>query len=128
MAISSNSYNKTIIIGRLGQDPELKQGNKAQYTRFSVCHHSVSKEGQEEVQWHKICAFGKQASICRNYLHKGDLCCIEGHLDTRSYEKNGEKRISNTIVAEKITFLSTKRRQNTANNNSSSDELSVLDG
>lgn len=127
MAISSNSYNKTIIIGRLGHDPELRQGNRTQYARFSVCHQTVSKDGQEEVQWHKICAFGKQANICHTYLHKGDLCCVEGHLDTRSYEKNGEKRISNTIVAEKITFLSTKRRSNAQNNDVVTQELSVLD-
>jgi single-strand DNA-binding protein len=127
MAVSSNSYNKTIIIGRLGHDPELKQGPNAQYTRFSICHQSVTKDGHEETQWHKVCAFGKQATICHNYLHKGDLCCIEGHLDARSYEKNGEKRVSNDIIAERITFLSTKRRSDGVKKERVEDELSVMD-
>lgn len=106
----ANTYNKTIIIGRLGQDPEFKTGGKTDVTRFSLSNNTVRKDGTSEVQWHKICAFGKQALLCHQHLKKGDLCCIEGRLDTRSYEKDGEKRISNAIIAERITFLSTKRR------------------
>ncbi|MBO5752132.1 MAG: single-stranded DNA-binding protein [Proteobacteria bacterium] len=106
----ANTYNKTIIIGRLGQDPEFKTGGKTDVTRFSLSNNTVHKDGTSEVQWHKICAFGKQAVICHQHLKKGDLCCIEGRLDTRSYEKDGEKRISHAVIAERITFLSTKRR------------------
>ena len=105
----ANTYNKTIIIGRLGCDPELKQGSKTEYTRFSLSN-STFHDGQEEVQWHHICAFGKQARICNEHLRKGDLCCIEGRLDSRGYMKNGEKVYSQSIVAEKVTFLSSKRR------------------
>ncbi len=111
----SNSLNKTIIIGRLGMDPELRQGNKTQFTRFRLANTTFSN-GQNEVQWHNICAFGKQAQICSKQLHKGDLCCIEGHLDNRSYEKNGEKRYMNSIVAENVTFLGTSRRSETPKN------------
>ncbi len=110
----ANTFNKTIIIGRLGCEPELKQGPKSEYTRFSLSNSSVH-EGQEEVQWHMICAFGKQARLCSEHLHKGDLCCIEGHLDNRSYMKNGEKAYSQSIIAEKVTFLASKRRAPAAN-------------
>ena len=110
MASKSNSYNKTILIGRLGQDPEYKQGKTTPYARFQICNSSVSKDGTNDVQWHRVCAFGKQASICHDYLHKGDLCCIEGRLDAHFYEKDGIKREYNSVIAEKITFLSSRRR------------------
>lgn len=111
----AKSLNKTLIIGRLGMDPELHQGNKTQYANFSIADSSF-KDGQEVVQWHRICSFGKQAELVHKSLHKGDLCCVEGRLDSHTYEKNGEKRTSQSIIAEKITFLSTKRTADTGNN------------
>ena len=108
----ANTFNRTIIIGRLGHDPELKQGPKAEFARFSLSN-STFRDGQEEVQWHSICAFGKQARLCHDHLHKGDLCCIEGRLDKRGYLKNGEKHYSQIIIADHITFLSSKRRPDT---------------
>ena len=126
MAASNGSYNKTIIIGRLGFDPELKQGKTTAYTRFSLSNNNVSKEGQSEVQWHKICAFGKQADLCHKYLHKGDLCCIEGRLDSRSYEKNGQKQYTSSIIAERITFLNNKRKSALDTNNTDDDVLAAV--
>lgn len=102
------SLNKAIIVGRLGKDPELRQGPKFQYADFDISNTSFSN-GQEEVQWHRIRSFGRQAEIVHEYLHKGDLCCIEGRIDDQTYEKDGEKRFSQSIIAERITFLSTKR-------------------
>ena len=115
----SNTYNKTIIIGRLGHDPEFGQGKKTEYANFNLSN-STFKNGQEEVQWHRICAFGKQAQLCHNHLHKGDLCCIEGRLEKRAYEKDGEKRYTQSIIAEKITFLASRRSptQNAASEDS----------
>lgn len=118
----SKSINKAILIGRLGMDPELKQGSKTEFVKF-VIGNPASKNGKEEMQWHHICAFGKQAQLCHNYLHKGDLCCIEGRLDSSSYVKNGEKRYFQSIIAESVTFLTPKRRPDTPQDSS----LSVLD-
>ena len=106
----ANSLNKTIIIGRLGNDPELHQGTKTDYAHFSIADSTPTKDGGENIQWHRICAFGKQAHLCHDYLHKGDLCCIEGRLESRSYEKEGQKLSSYSIIAERITFMSSKRR------------------
>lgn len=105
----SNSTNIILIVGRLGRDPEFHQGPKTQFARFSLAH-TTQYNGQKTVQWHNICAFGKQAQICQSHLHKGDLCCIEGHLKSSSYENNGQTHYTKSIVAQKITFLSTKRR------------------
>ena len=114
MASQSKCYNKTILIGRLGADPELKTGGKSDLAHFSICNATIDKDGREEVQWHRVKAFGKQAHLCKTYLHKGDLCCVEGRLDARPYEKNGEKRIANAIILEKLTFLTSKHRPETA--------------
>ncbi|MBQ9395492.1 MAG: single-stranded DNA-binding protein [Proteobacteria bacterium] len=105
----SESTNIILIVGRLGRDPEFHQGPNTQFARFSLAH-SSQYNGQKIVQWHNICAFGKQAQICQNHLHKGDLCCIEGQLDCSSYEKDGQKRYSHSIIAKKVTFLSPKRK------------------
>ena len=106
----ANTFNRTVIIGRLGRDPELKQGPKAEFARFSLSNASYH-DGQEEVQWHTICAFGKQARVCHDYLHKGDLCCIEGRLDKRVYTRNGERFYAHSIIADRVTFLASKRRE-----------------
>lgn len=105
----AHTFNRTIIIGRLSSDPELKQGPKTEYAHFSLSN-STFLDGQEEVQRHSICAFGKQACLCHDHLHKGDLCCIEGRIDRRSYTKDGEEYYSQVIIADHITFLSSKQR------------------
>ena len=106
----AHTFNRTIIIGRLGCDPELKQGQKTEYALFSLLNSSF-RDGQEEVQSHRICAFGKQAHVCHDYLRKGDLCCIEGRLESETYLHKGETLYKQKIIAERITFL---RRQATA--------------
>ena len=57
----STGFNKTIIIGRLGQDPELKSSpDKVDFANFSMCNTSIVN-GNESIQWHRIRAFGRQA-------------------------------------------------------------------
>jgi len=62
-------------------------------------------------QWHRIVAFGKTAEQCNLYLQKGRLVCIEGALQTRSWEKPaGEKHYSTEVVASRVTFLDSKNQ------------------
>ena len=104
------TFNHTVIIGRLGKDPEMiTTANGTNITTFSLSNH-VSVGGKEETQWHMIKAFGRQAQVCTQYLKKGDLCCVEGHLDIRTYEKEGTSHKSVTIVAERVVFLQTNRQ------------------
>ena len=105
----SESTSIILLVGRLGRDPEIHQGPNTQFARFSLAHTS-QYNGQKTVQWHNICAFGKQAKVCQEHLHKGDLCCIEGQLASHAYEIDGQKRVSHSIIAKKVTFLSPKRR------------------
>lgn len=118
----AKSFNKTIIIGRLGQDPVMKTAENQNITHFTICQ-SFGQKDSESLQWHKVCAFGKQAQLCHDYLHKGDLCCIEGRLDSHSYIKDGEKKYSQSIIAETITFLAGKRKNDTQNVQMPSDKI-----
>jgi single-strand DNA-binding protein len=105
------SVNKVIILGRLGQDPELK------YTPSgtSVCNFSLatseswtdkSGQKQEKTEWHRIVVWGKLAELCNQYLTKGRQAFVEGKLQTRSWEdKDGSKRYATEILASTVQFI-----------------------
>lgn len=102
-------HNKTIIIGRLGEDPELKPHSKSEFqTEFNISNTTITDD-KEVVQWHKIAAFGKQAKLCAEYLHKGDLCCIEGRLDIDTHTEPFKRY----IIVERITFLTASKKRET---------------
>ena len=106
------SVNKVMVMGRLGQDPELR------YTQnqTAVCSLNVAttefKQGQdgqreEMTEWHRIVVWGKQAENASKYLAKGRGIFVEGRLSTRSWEdQNGQKRYTTEIVANNVQFLS----------------------
>ncbi|MCG8374124.1 MAG: single-stranded DNA-binding protein, partial [Balneolales bacterium] len=77
-----SSLNKVMLIGRLGQDPEVRytQSNTAVAT-LSLATSERYKDGngefQEKTEWHRVVAWGRLAEICQQYLHKGSLIYIE---------------------------------------------------
>lgn len=105
------SVNKVILVGNLGADPELK------YTPSNrpVCNLSVatnevwkdkSGQKQEKTEWHRVNVWGEQAENCSKFLAKGRSVYVEGRLQTRSWDdKEGKKRYSTEIVAERVVFL-----------------------
>jgi len=109
-----SSLNKALIIGRLGRDPEVK------YTPdgTAVCRVSVAtseswkdKDGnkQERTEWHRIVMWRRLAEICGQYLHKGSLAYFEGQIQTREWEKDGDKRYSTEIVVKYMQILESRR-------------------
>ena len=105
------SVNKVILLGRLGQDPELK------YTPGGapVCNFSMatteswtdkSGQKQEKTEWHRIVVWGKLAELCNQYLAKGRQAFVEGRLQTRSWDdKDGNKRYTTEILANTVQFI-----------------------
>lgn len=104
------SLNKAQLIGRLGQDPEVK------YTPSgtAVCNFSVatsekftdkSGQKQERTEWHRVVVFSKLAELCGQYLSKGRQVYVEGRLQTRSWDKDGQKHYTTEINADKVIFL-----------------------
>jgi len=94
-----SSLNKATLIGRLGQDPEIKTfSGGASVTNFSIATSEKFKnkagEQQEKTEWHNIQSWGKLGEICKQYLRKGSLVYIEGRIETREYEdKNNVQKI-----------------------------------
>jgi single-strand DNA-binding protein len=102
--------NKAFVVGNLTRDPELKAlPSGMSVTSFSVATNRVwkDKEGakKEEVDFHNIVVFGKQAESSAQYLKKGSQVLIEGRMQTRSWDgPDGQKRYRTEIVADQVTF------------------------
>ena len=103
--------NKVILYGNLTRDPELKAlPSGSQVAEFSIATNRVYKDKngakQEEVDFHNIVSFGKQAEVIAQYLKKGRPIFIEGRIRTRSWEsKDGTgKRYKTEIVLENFQF------------------------
>jgi single-strand DNA-binding protein len=112
------SVNKVILVGRLGQDPELKytQSEKA-VAKFSVATDETWKDRQGEKQqkttWHTVVAWDKLAEIIGQYVKKGSQVYIEGKIQVRSWEDtDGNKRYATEIVANNLVMLGDKKDSN----------------
>lgn len=107
-----SSINCVLVVGNLGQDPELRYTQSGVPTvTLSVATSRVwnDKEGNknEKTEWHRVVVWNKPAENCAKYLKKGSKVGVRGHLDTRSWEdKDGVKRYTTEIVAEEVQFLS----------------------
>lgn len=109
----ASSFNKTIIIGRVSSDVVFKKGEDGRADKAAfVISNSTVVDGEEKVDFHDICAFGKQAALCRDYISKGDLCCIEGRLEASVRDDGKTVYRSSVITIEHITFLSCGKRKN----------------
>ena len=108
---SKGSVNKVVIVGNLGSDPERKDANGVPLTTFSLAtSESWSKDGEkvEKTEWHRCVAWRKVADIIGEHSKKGDKLYIEGKLQTRSYDKDGQTHYSTEVVVDDFTFLSGK--------------------
>lgn len=109
-----SSLNKAMIIGRLGQDPDVRytQSNTA-VANLSVAtserYKDKSGEWKENTEWHRVVAWGRLAEICQEYLKKGSQVYIEGPIQTRSWEdKDGQTKYTTEIKALTMTMLDSK--------------------
>lgn len=107
----AGSVNKVILVGRLGQDPEVKftQGGAA-VANLRIATDETWKdqsgERQQRTEWHTVVAWRRLAEICGQYLSKGRLVYIEGKLQTRSWQdREGNKRYSTEIQADNMVML-----------------------
>lgn len=107
-----SGVNKVIILGKLGQDPELKHTpNGAAVCNMSIAtsekwKDKTSGEAKSETQWHRVVVWGKMAELCNQYLAKGRDAYVEGKLQTRSWEdKDGNKRYTTEINATTVQFI-----------------------
>jgi single-strand DNA-binding protein len=103
--------NSVKLIGRLGQDPEVKlldKGSKVATFSLATSDSFNAKDGskQEQTQWHTIVVWGKLAVICEKYLKKGKEIAIDGRLAYRTWEdKNGKKHYKSEVIASDLLFV-----------------------
>ena len=104
------SVNKVILVGNLGADPELKYTPSSRALcnlRIATTEVFKDKGGQrqEKTEWHRVTVWGDQAENCSKYLAKGRSVYVEGRLQTRSYDKDGQKHYATDVVADRVVFL-----------------------
>ena len=125
--MAQSGINKVILLGNLGQDPEVR------YTAGGVPIANVSiatsnswkdkNSGElvEQTEWHRIVFFNRLAEIVEQYLKKGSKIYVEGQLRTNSWEdKNtGEKKFRTEVVAREMQMLSSRGEMNLQNQENS---------
>ena len=104
------SVNKVILVGNLGADPELKytpSNRPLCNLRIATTDVFKDKSGQrqEKTEWHRVTVWGDTAENCNKYLSKGRSVYVEGRLQTRSYDKDGQKHYATDVVADRVVFL-----------------------
>jgi single-strand DNA-binding protein len=103
--------NKVILIGNLGQDPEVRttqSGQSVATMRLATTDKYKDRDGnlQERTEWHTVVVFARQAEIVGQYCRKGKQIFVEGRLQTRKWQdKSGQDRWTTEIVADNVRFL-----------------------
>jgi single-strand DNA-binding protein len=111
-------FNKVILIGNLTKDPELRytpQGTPV--TTLRIASSSKYKSGdsmKEETLFIDVVVFGKQAETCGQYLNKGSSALVEGRLQERRWETDGQQRSKFEVVAQTVRFLSSRKASGAA--------------
>jgi single-strand DNA-binding protein len=109
------SVNKVILIGHIGQDPEMRHlANGDTATNISLATSEQWKdkatgEQKEQTEWHRVSFFGKQAEIVCQYLKKGSQIYVEGKIRSKKYtDKSGIERTAFEIISESFKMLGSK--------------------
>ncbi len=109
------SFQKVILIGRLGKDPESREIQSGAVCNFSIATSESynDRDGKkiERTEWHSVSVFGKLAEICAKFLTKGSQIFVEGKLQTNSWEsKDGEKKFQTVVIASNVRFLDSNKK------------------
>lgn len=108
--MASKGVNKVILIGNLGNDPEIRyMPNGGAVANISIATSESWKdkatgEQREKTEWHRVSIFGKLAEIAGEYLRKGSQVYIEGALQTRKWQdQSGQDRYTTEVVVQGFT-------------------------
>lgn len=113
----ARGVNKVILVGNLGDDPELRytDGGTAVCNMSLATNESYTDNNGNEVQrteWHDVVAWGRLGEICEEYLSKGSQVYFEGKLQTREWEdRDGNTRYSTEVKARDMMFLDSNRQR-----------------
>lgn len=113
----TRGLNKVMLIGRLGQEPEMRYTPSGRpLTKFQLATNrswkSADGEKKTETEWFNVVAWGKLAEICNQYLSKGQQVYIEGRLHTRQWQdEEGGNHSSVEVIAKEMLMLNSKSEE-----------------
>lgn len=110
--MAKGTVNKVIILGRLGQDPDVRTtASGTQVANLNVATNEIGRADDQGnrtdiTEWHRIVLFGRTAEVAAQYLSKGSQVYIEGRLRTNKWQdQNGQDRYSTEIVGNEMQFI-----------------------
>ena len=112
--MARSGINKVILVGNLGQDPEIKYtAGGAAVTTLSLATSESWKDkdtgtDQEKTEWHRVVLWRRLAEIAGEYLKKGSKIYIEGQLQTRKWEQDGQTRYTTEVIGRDMQFLDSR--------------------
>lgn len=119
--------NQVVIVGRLVQNPTVEKtesGKEKSYITLAVPRSYKNADGEYETDFVDCILWGGVASNTAEYCKQGDIVGVKGKVETNTYEaEDGKKKKSTQIVAEKVTFLSSKSKE--TDNEKSDDDLDM---
>ncbi|HET7674625.1 MAG TPA: single-stranded DNA-binding protein [Gammaproteobacteria bacterium] len=107
----ARGINKVILVGNLGQDPDVRYTSGGScITKISIATSRQWKDKgtgqqQERTEWHRVVFFGRLAEVAAEYLRKGSPVYVEGRLETSTYEKEGQTHYSTAVIANEMQML-----------------------
>ena len=117
--------NQVVLVGRLTSDPEIsttENGKKMTAITIAVQRAFKNMDGLYETDFIRCILWNGVASSTHEYCHSGDIVGIKGRLQTRSYEKDDEKKFVTEVIADKVTFLSSNKKTEEVSVESSKDK------
>ena len=129
----SRGVNKVILIGNLGQKPEMRYTA----TQTAVANLSIatteswkdkeSGENRDKTEWHRVVFFGNLAEIAEKYLDKGSSVYVEGKIQTRKWQdKDGNDRYTTEVLGNQLTMLGSRGSPDNSNQMESSSDTPSL--
>ena len=116
------SVNKVILVGNVGQDPEIRHlDSGVAVASFTLAtSETYTKDGERitNTEWHNIVAWRGLAGVVENYVKKGSKLYIEGKITHRQYEKDGQTKYFTEIVANNMVMLDSKKDSTNTGNTS----------
>jgi single-strand DNA-binding protein len=119
--MARSGINKVILVGNLGQDPEVKYtAGGAAVTTLSLATSESWKDkdtgsDQERTEWHRVVLWRRLAEIAGEYLKKGSKVYIEGQLQTRKWEQDGQTRYTTEVIGRDMQFLDSRGNSSASN-------------
>ena len=116
--MARSGINKVILVGNLGQDPDVKYtAGGAAVTTLSIATSESWKDkdtgnDQERTEWHRVVLWRRLAEIAGEYLKKGSKVYIEGSLQTRKWEQDGVTRYTTEVIGRDMQFLDSRGSSN----------------